>query len=73
MYVCIEIINTLEYLKEVWRLIGKKNIFILLKGKTNMQMTKMPKMKLGVVMVHELFSYAPCINNENCLVHPLDF
>jgi hypothetical protein len=27
---------------------------------------------MGVVMVHKLFSYAPCINNENCLMHLLD-
>jgi hypothetical protein len=23
----------------------------------------------GVVMVHKFFSYAPCINNKNCLMH----
>jgi hypothetical protein len=25
---------------------------------------------MRVVMVHELFPYAPCINNENCSIHP---
>jgi hypothetical protein len=26
----------------------------------------------GVDMVHKIFPYVPCINNENCLMHPAD-